>query len=307
MTEMEKVLYNGKDISADVEIGVLDVSDSCGDQIDAIDAVFADSRGQWSGWKPQKGETLDVEQDGYRAGQMWIDRIRQQDGKLALGAISLPPAGRTPRTKVWENVTLLTLAAEKAALYGLTPEFYGVPSYPYARVDQISRKDFGFLQERARLEGCTMKLSDGKLVIYSDAYMESLPAARRIDASEFYGPPNFDDSAGQTYSSCTVSWGDFSATHTDPGCLGPERIVSNIPVSSIGEAQRFARYLLRDANKRETRGEISVLLDTTIAGGSVVEVTGMGLSDGRYFVELARHSFAEQVTTLQIRRCFERY
>ena len=50
-----------------------------------------------------------------------------------------------------------------------------------------------------------------------------------------------------------------------------------------------------------------MLLDTTIAGGSVVEVTGMGLSDGRYFVELARHSFAEQVTTLQIRRCFERY
>ena len=304
---MAKVLYNGKDITADVEIGVLDVSDSCGDQVDAIDAVFADSRGQWSDWQPQKGDTLDVEQDGYRAGLMWIDRIRQQDGQMALGAISLPPDGRTPRTKVWENVTLLTLTAEKAALYGLTPEFYGVPSYPYARVDQIGRKDFGFLQERARLEGCTMKLCDGRLVIYLDSYMESLPAARRIDASEFYGPPNFDDSAGQTYSSCTVSWGEISASYTDTLCLGPQKVISNIPVGSIGEAQRFARCLLRDANKRETRGEISVLLDTTIAGGNVVEVTGMGRSDGRYLVELARHSFAEQVTTLRLRRCFERY
>ncbi|RGX53815.1 MULTISPECIES: phage late control D family protein [Anaerotruncus] len=302
---MAKVIYNGKDIAADVEIAVLNVSDSCGDQVDAIEAVFVDSEGQWSGWNPRKGDTLDIEQDGYRSGLMWIDQIRQDGDRLALGAVSIPPDGKTRRSKTWENINLLTLAAEKAAIYGLSASFYGVQAIPYARVDQVGRGDFGFLQERARLEGCTMKITDNKLVLYSDVYMEGQPAAKRIDPSLFCSPPVFDNTAGKTYSSCTVSWGAIGATVTAPRFLGPELVVTDVPVSSIGEAQRFAKNLLRYSNKRETVGRISVLLDISITGGNVLEISGMGLSDGRYFVELATHDFAEQISTFTLHKCLE--
>lgn len=302
---MAAVIYNGKDIAADVEIGVLAVYDSCGDQVDALDAVFMDTRDQWSGWNPQKGDTLGVEQDGYRSGTMWIDRIRQDGGRLALGAVSLPPDGKTKRSKCWENITLMALAAEKAAAYGMSVEFYGVQAVPYARVDQIGRGDFGFLQERAQLEGCTMKVTDNRLVLYSDRYMESLPPAKAFTAAQFCRQPLFDNSAGKTYSSCTVSWGGVSGTAWASGVLGPDLTVSDVPVGSIGEARRFAENLLRAQNKHETAGEFSVLLDTSVTAGNTVAVTGMGLSDGKYFVELAVHDFSEMISTFTVHRCLE--
>ena len=59
------------------------------------------------------------------------------------------------------------------------------------------------------------------------------------------------------------------------------------------------------SNKRETVGRISVLLDISITGGNVLEISGMGLSDGRYFVELATHDFAEQISTFTLHKCLE--
>lgn len=302
-----QMVYNGVDITPHVEIEVLSVSDNCGDQLDAIDALLSDSEEQWSGWNPQKGDTLEIVDGGYCSGSMWIDQIRQESGRLALGAVSLPPNGRDKRTKSWEQITLVTLAAEKAAQYGLTAKFYGVESYPYARLDQISRGDFGFLQERARLEGCTIKLFDGSLVAYGDRYIEQQSAVKTIDVSQFCGDPVFNDSAGKTFSGCAVSWQGIAGTYTDAECIGGQLSVSNIPVSSAGEAQRFAKNLLRSYNKRETLGEFPVTLDTTITGGSVIAITGMGRSDGNYLIELAKHDFTEQVTSLRVRRCFVRY
>lgn len=302
-----QMVYNGVDITPHVEIELLNVSDNCGDQLDSINTMLSDSEGQWSNWNPKKGDTLEVFDGGYRSGVMWIDQIRQESGRLALGAISLPPDGKTRRTRSWEQVTLLTLASETAVRYGLTAEFYGVMAYLYARLDQVGRGDFGFLQERARYEGCSIKIFDGKLIVYSDSFIEQKAVAKTIDASMFCDDPVFNDLARKTFSSCVVSWQGIVGVYADPECIGGQLNVSNIPVYSPGEAQRFAQNLLRSYNERETIGEFPVTLDTTITGGSVIAITGTGRSDGNYFIELAKHDFTEKVTSLRVRRCFTRY
>ncbi len=304
---MTQIFYEGRDISADVEISGLKVTDSCGDHADGIDAVFANSENQWSGWNPKKEDALSIVHEGYRSGNMWIDRIRQEDDSISLGAVSIPPGGKTKQTRAWENVTLITIAAEIAARYGLAAEFLNVPVYSYARVDQLSRGDFGFLQERAMLEGCSIKLQDSRLYLYSDAHMESLPAVKAIDAADFYEKPRFENASGGTYSSCAVSWGSFSGIYADSGAVGPELSISSYPVSSAGEAQRFAKNLLRNSNKKEHIGEISVMLDTTVTAGNTINIAGMGLSDGKYYIDTAQHSFAEEISRFTIHRCFTRY
>lgn len=304
---MTQIIYEGKDISADVEISGLKVTDSCGDHADGIDAVFANSENQWSGWKPQKEDALSIVHEGYRSGSMWIDRIRQEDDTISLGAVSIPPGGKTKQTRAWENVTLITIAAEIAARYGLTAKFLNAPTYSYARVDQLSRGDFGFLQDRAMLEGCSIKVQDKKLYLYSDAYMENLPAVKTIDAADFYEKPRFDDSSGGTYSGCSVSWGTFSGTYVDSGAVGPVLSVNNYPASSAGETQRFAKNLLRSSNKKEHTGEIAVMLDTTVTAGNSINITGLGLNDGKYYIDTAEHSFSEEISRFTMHRCFTRY
>ncbi len=304
---MTQVFYEGKDISSDVEISDLIVTDSCGDQADGIDAKFANAENQWSQWKPQKEDSLNILNAGYRSGNMWIDRIRQEGDLIALGAVSIPPGGKTKRTRAWENTTLITIAAELASRYGLAAQFLNVPAFSYARVDQAGRGDFGFLQERAMLEGCSIKVQDSKLFIYADAYMEGLPAVKTIDAADFYEDPRFSDSSGATYSNCTVSWKSTFGTYVDAAAVGPELPVSNYPVSSAGEAQRFAKNMLRSYNKKEYVGEISVMLDTSVTAGNTINISGMGLSDGKYFIDTAQHSFAEEVSRFVMHRCFTRY
>lgn len=304
---MTDIIYNGKNIAQDVEISLLEVGDSCGDQLDKITAVFANSENQWSGWNPKKGDTLEVAEEGYRSGVMWIDQIKQEGGRLALGAVSLPPNGRTKQTKVWENITLLTLAAEKAKNYGMSVRFFGCSAYPYARVDQLGRADFGFLHERALLEGCTIKIQNNELIVYDDIFMEHQPAVVQITPAQFYDEPMFEDSAGETYQSCSVTWGDIAGVFTDTQCIGGHMSVSDISVSSIAEAQRFAKNILRNKNKRESVGRVSVALNLNVTGGNVVEIAGLGISDGKYFVELAEHCFSDRVSTYKLRRCLERY
>ena len=304
---MAQVIYEGKDISGDVEISDLVVMDSCGDQADGIDAKFGNSENQWSGWKPQKEDELSIVHEGYRSGTMWIDRIRQEIGALSLGAVSVPPGGKTKRTKAWEKATLIAIAAEKAAFYGLTASFIGVPAYPYARIDQAGRGDFGFLQDRAKLEGCSIKIQDKKLYLFSDLAMERQAPVKTIDLSDFLENPRFDDSSSQTYSGCVVSWGSFAASFTDPDAVGPVLNISDVPVFSPGEAERFAKNILRSYNKKEVSGEIPIRLDTTISAGNVVEISGTGLNDGKYYIDTAQHSFAEEISRMSVHRCFTRY
>lgn len=304
---MTQIFYEGKDISADVEISGLVSTDSCGENADAIDAVFSNNENQWSAWKPKKQDSLGVVFDGYRSGTMWIDRIRQERASVSLGAVSIPPGGRTKRTQAWEKVTLITIASQIAARYGMTAKFLSAPSYVYARVDQIGRGDFGFLQDRAMLEGCSIKIQDKTLYLYSDSYMESLPAVKTIDASDFLEDPRFSATSQDTYSSCSVSWQSSGGFFADPEAVGPELIISDYPVSSSGEAQRFAKNILRSHNRKEFVGEISVALDAGVTAGNTINITGTGMSDGKYFVDTAKQSFAEEIARYTLHKCFTRY
>lgn len=304
---MTRILYEGKDISGDVEVADMVVTDGCGEQADAIDAVFSNSENQWSGWAPKKQDMLGIVFDGYRAGTMWIDRIRQERGLVSLGAVSIPPGGRTKRTRVWERVTLITIAAQIAALYGMTAKCIEPPTYVYERVDQIGRGDFGFLQERAALEGCSIKIQDNVLYLYADPYLEGLPAVKTIDASDFLEDPRFSDSSQNTYGMCSVAWQSFRGTFEDPDAVGPELLVGDYPVSSSGEAQRFAKNLLRGHNRKEFAGEISAALDSGVTAGNTVNITGTGMNDGKYFIDTAKLNFAEKIARYALHRCFTRY
>lgn len=304
---MTRIFYEETDISGDVELSDLNVTDSCGEQADGIDAFFANSENQWSEWKPKKQDALNIIHDGYRSGSMWIDRIRQETGTLRLGAVSVPPGGKTKRTRAWEKVSLITIASQLAAAYGLKAKFLSVPNHVYSRVDQMGRGDFGFLRNRASLEGCSLKIQDDTLYLFSDVWLESQSTVKTIDAADFLENPQFSDSTGGTYSCCSVSWGSVEATYSDPEGVGPELSITDYPVSSIGEALRFAKNSLRNANKKGVEGNISVPLDTTISAGNVLGISGTGLSDGKYLIDVAQHNFSEQISRFSLHRCFGRF
>ena len=113
-----QICYNGVDITPSVQVESLMCLDDWGATPDSIDLMAADG-GQWSRWKPQKGDTLEIRDKGWQSGPQAIDAISQRAGKIRLQALSLPKGGRTPHSQAWENLSLFAVGGELAARYGL--------------------------------------------------------------------------------------------------------------------------------------------------------------------------------------------
>nr|DAJ39836.1 MAG TPA: tail protein [Caudoviricetes sp.]DAK71834.1 MAG TPA: tail protein [Caudoviricetes sp.] len=80
-------------------------------------------------------------------------------------------------------------------------------------------------------------------------------------------------------------------------------------VTSRAEAERVAKATLRRLNLRSVTGSMTLVGDTRLVAGIVIEVKGFGSFDGNFFIESASHSMSESgyVTTINVRRVNNKY
>ena len=80
-------------------------------------------------------------------------------------------------------------------------------------------------------------------------------------------------------------------------------------VTSRAEAERLAKATLRKLNLRKLTGSMTLVGDTRLVAGVVVEVRGFGSFDGRFFVESATHSVSGSgyTTSINVRRVNNKY
>lgn len=299
-----RIYLAGADISPHVALRRAVLLDGAGGRLDSLELELGDTRGLWSQWQPALGDTLRLIADGLDSGECYIDQMGQRRGVYVLRALSAPVAVKESRSRSWERVTLLQLASDVAGRYGFGVRLYGAPNPTYDWVDQSDESDLGFLARRCRLESCTLKVSDNHLIIYSEPLLEEAAPARVIGPGDFAGEPEYRRESA--YGACVVSWGghmgEFKA-----GESGPTLYRSDIPLTSGGEAGRFAKGLLREANRESHLLTGSLPLDLRLAGGGMAEVAGMGSGDGVYMIEEAEHRLTDKITALRLRRRLEGY
>ena len=292
-----QICYNGVDITPSVQVESLMCLDDWGATPDSIDPMAADG-GQWSRWKPQKGDTLEIRDKGWQSGPQAIDAISQRAGKIRLQALSLPKGGRTPHSQAWENLSLFAVGGELAARYGLSLEVYGsAPACP--RIDQAGEGDFAFLSRFARREGFALKILSGRLVLYDwRQRMQSAPALA-LSPGNLLGDPAFDDRSDGLYGGCTLRWGEISAT-AQLDAAADQLAVTDVPVSDYAQALRYAGNLLDYSRRGAYTGRMEVPLSLGAAAGNMAALSGFGLADGLWFVDRAVHDFVRQSTMFWI-------
>lgn len=302
-----QLIYEGKDITGDIEIRGADLTDNAGGELDSLDLTIDDSRGFWSQWKPEKNHTVQVKESGFDTGIMYIDEIVQQRGMILLRALPIKQEAKTGNVKAWDNVTFLELAREIAGKVGLSLETYGVQDQFYSRVDQHGESDLQFLAWRCLLEGYALKVTNGKLVIFSQPYMESQAAARVIKPEDVDGDFVYKQKSTQIYGACKITYQDIQYEFKDPNVYGPTLKCFDIAVGNVGEAERFTKGLLRAKNCMEKTFTCKLRFDAGIAAGNAVELSGFGLADGKYFAYQVIHRFVEGKTALKLRKPLEGY
>lgn len=303
-----QLIYEGKDITNAVEINRADITDNAGGMADSLELWFTDPKGRWSQWKPKKNDMVQIKEKGFGTGVMYVDELEQRRGLFVIRALSIPQEAKTDRIKAWENVRFMEFAQELAGKYGFALQTFGIENHLYDRVDQFQKADFEHLAHRCLLEGYVLKLTNQKAVIYDERYMERLTPARTIYAEEMDGEFLFKSQSTGIFGSCQIVHGDLSVDFIPAvGPFGPTLKPSGIRISSIGEGNRFCRGLLRAQNKMEHTGWCNIALDTRLAAGNNVTISGVGMADGKYFCQQAVHRLVAKKTYLRLRKPLEGY
>lgn len=320
--------YNGTDIYADVSVNYCVHEMYAEKQADTLVIRFNDTKGTWSKWNPAAGDTLRFTEGASDTGKMFIHSMKPENGLFTIRAMSMPKSGMTKKSKSWEGVRFLQLANEIAANHGLTFQNYGCEDQIYPYLKQENETDFALFSRLCTLEGCQMLIYDGKLLAYNEQYIESQTPAGTLEVDE-NGNFTYEDNRATCFGSCEIAGGSYSGKFADPtasntAVLRPKTIAEAqlqapglpqskdtrpITVTSNAEAARFAKGLLRNANKYGHTGQFSKALLTGYAAASLLKLTTKKASawDGVVFVYKVRHDFVGNKSTLYFREPLEGY
>jgi len=320
------VSVNGVDIGsvAGGYIKSLTYTDNEEDKTDDLQVTMDDKDREWLSWVGSaQGESISativhIDPEGgsgvLNCGRFELDApgYSGPPASVTLKGTSLPHTSSIReeiRTNAWEKINLSAIFNEIAGSHGLTPMFESSFDPFYTRREQIQTSDIVFLQRLCNDAGISLKATDNILVAFQQKDYEARGAVRRVvfgtsDVLKY----NFKIKTHDCdYARCRVAYTDpqtgetIQATFTAPGGSGNQTLALNEKVSNAGEANAVAAARLRDKNKEKQKAEFTLMGDVRLVAGVTFDVAGWEAFDGKYIIEMARHSASGGGYTVQIR------
>lgn len=306
---MIRLFYRGVDISDNVSINRCWHDMYASGRSDTVQIRLNDATNLWDAWAPAVGDEIRVDYGTISTGTMFVSKIVPQNGTFDIFAQSAPASGFVPQNKTWQQVRLLQLGQEIAERNGLSFTSYGVEDRLYSYIRQIEQGDFAFLSHRARLEGCSVLVYNKTLILYSEAYMEAVAPTEAVDVTSD-GDYRYTDRRFSLYGSCVVASGMYSGEFVADS--SNNRVFKPVNVGSVGsnlEAQRFAKNLLRSANKDCYTGFVRCHILPGYAAASTITLSNVRASswDGTVFIDHIRNDYGAGKSKIFFRRLLEGY
>lgn len=306
-----KLMYEGKDITNDIEVLLARVYDRHGGVADSIELLLSDKDKLWQHWNPNFNDQIEIIQDGFKSGVMFVDEAICSNGKYQINAKSLPANHKTNNYKFWETISFKELAQSLASELSLSVEFYNINDFTYKRLDMINKTNIQFLNEMCILEGYSLKISDRKIIIYSESNLENYAAVKSIRNDDFVGEPIFRKSINGSYRKCIVK--SYSKSNEliisefeDTKIFGSTYTFYKT-VNSKAEADRYCKNILRFFNKNIYTGCFSTRLDTSLAAGNVININKFYNFSGKYFITEIEHNLSKKLSVFKVRKVLEGY
>ena len=301
-----KILLNGSDVTSKIEMSGCNLFDRLGGSKDNLKLQFPyECEVTFN-----KQDEMEITAGKYNTGKMYIigcDGVNNNSSCL-INAVSCRTVSKEKRSRILTNVTLHQIINDVAEKCRLSVELYDVANFTYKAVCQLNETDLQFLNRICLREGYSVKADNGKLVVFNDYSLENNYEPLKLEKSEG-SEANFN----RTENGCrsiTVRCYDIengrliSYTATDESIEGgSETIIES--VSSIGEAERFAKGYLRSRNNMMLTGNIKIPFNDDISAGTVLDLTDYDDYNGRYIVYEVRHDIVNENTYLYFRKTLD--
>lgn len=307
---MIKVTYKGVDVTSDISINRCIHDMYAAGQADTLDIRFNDAAKLWDGWAPAVGDEIRIDYGHASTGAMFVRSCIAENGLYTIKAMSAPPSAMEVTNKAWSQVRLLQIGKEIAGRHGLAFQAYNVTDQLFPYLLQ-AKSDFAFLHRVAVQEGCGFLVYDKVLILYGAAAMEAVAPVESLELP-LDGDYRYNDARAKLYGSCIVESGDYSGKF-DAG-NGVSRILrpvcGDMTIGSNAEAERYAKNLLRDANKD---GQTGYVRTAGVAAGYAAASTAKLVNqrapswDGPVFLYHVRHDYGVGESKLFFRKPLEGY
>lgn len=325
------LLYNKKDISADISEHLVNVSysDVISGEADDLQITLEDRAGLWSGpWLPEKGATLeatwttraweslsDLPQQ-WRLGLFEIDEIScsLSPATVTVKAASVPNNNELrgiERTRSWEKATLKKIAQDIADGAGLKLVYDTAENPRLNRTEQAEQSDLAFLSKLCVDHGLALKVHDGQIVVFDEmTYEQAEPVITILKPGtkheskqgmtyiDSLTAANIVSKTRDIYKACHVKYQNkkrkilIETTFNDPVKTSGKILQINEQVESVAEAERLAKKRLREKNSEEFTASINCLGNFKLLAAATVFLSGFGQFDGKYIITRATHNYS---------------
>ena len=317
------LIYEGKNITKDAAPYLLSFTytDNSSDKADDISLTLEDRDRLWcSDWFPTKGDKIrasiithnwesENQTQSLPCGMFEVDQIdcSGPPNIITIKAVSTlvsKPMRQEKHTKAWESVKLSTIAGDVASKSGLALFWDSSVDPFFERRDQVEMSDLEFISGLCRDYGVAVKVTDTQLVCYDEEeYEEHNPVGELSFGDKKIIRWSFSSKATGTYKKARLQYHDPVKDETieieeNGDAEGTGRIlIINQKADNIEDAKKMAKKKLRQANKKEITGNITLMGDLRFVGGSNITISGFGAFDGQYAIEKATHSIGSSYTT----------
>lgn len=329
-----KCLYDSQDISQDIAtfLKSFTVNEVLGGEADEAEIAMHDREALWMGdWLPELGDKMDITlqvsdwegEGGTRElplGKFDIDEITisgaPNEAKIKL--ISVPVNGginTVKRTRAWEKVKLSQIAKDVADGVGMELYYDTQEDQLQERAEQSEQTDLSFLQKLCKDAGLSLKVSDGKIIIFDiSKYEQADPVLEIVKGDVALKSFDCRQTVHDIYKACHVKYKHskkdtlIEFTYTDPNKEKGRTLEINEKVESVEEAEKLAKKKLHEKNLEETAVSLTMMGNVALLASNTVALKGFHRFDGKYLITKSTHEVGGGYTTkVDLRRVIDGY
>lgn len=309
------VLYNGKNITADIAKYMLSITytDKTEGESDEVEIELEDVDALWqNSWYPEKGAKLTVVIETMKCGVFEIDEIEMKgppDTVTIKGiATSITKSLRTKKSDAHEKKTLKQIAQKVAEKNGLTiDDMQGVPDITFDRITQNKETDLGFLKRISKEHGVVFSVRDNKMTFMSVYDLEKQKVAftiSKLDVSEYSIKDKADGMVKQAHvSSKNMKKNESVSTNLDfekyksenpqytaPAVESQDTYVDHSRAENKQQAESKAKAIMHLSASNQQVGNFGFKGNPRAVGGVNFTLLGFGKLSGKWHIKVSKHT-----------------
>ena len=304
-----KLLINGIDVIDEVNLLGAVYEDYATASSSRLYLKFDDADSLWQKWQLKRNDEIVLTEGLCNTGKLYIHKSTINRGLCNLFVKSVPHIVPTVQHSTFEYIELSKFVKETAKEFGFDFNLNNFSDQIYKMVSLDNTTYINKLKELCRLEGIGIVFYNNTIILFDENKIENMGSTGDLIV-ENDDAFSITDNSQMVYGQCVIQnadlIGNFKANNGSADVLFSSQ---NTPASSISEANRFAKGLLRAVNKNAKTGTVTTELKTEYAAGSVVNLINNKANayNGNVFIYKARHDFIKNQSKIFFRYAIEGY